>query len=55
MIYVRRLTAGDLENQQKKTDPSSVFDLGSSGGSDVSREKDTMIAESTGARSLEVE
>jgi hypothetical protein len=42
--YVRRLVARDLGNRPMKPDPSSVFDLGSSGGSNISRDKDTMIA-----------
>jgi len=43
--YVRRLVARDLEGVAHKTDPFVVFDLGDSGGSDVAREKDRMVAE----------
>ncbi len=41
--YVRRLVAADLEGDQPSVDPSSVFDLGSSGGSDIARDKDSML------------
>ncbi|MBI1787163.1 MAG: hypothetical protein HYR60_06370 [Acidobacteria bacterium] len=43
--YVRLLLARDLGSAQKVADPSAVCDLGSSGGSDVAKEKDAMIAE----------
>jgi hypothetical protein len=43
--YVRRLVARDLGSAQTKADPISVFDLGSSGGSDIAKGKDAMIAE----------
>lgn len=43
--YVRRLVAADLEERRPPSDPAAVFDLGSSGGSDVSREKDAMVAD----------
>jgi len=43
--YVRRLVARDLEGVAHKTDPSVVFDLGDSGGSDVASSKDRMVAE----------
>lgn len=41
--YVRRLVAGDLGGGKAGGDPTAVFDLGSSGGSDIAREKRTMI------------
>jgi hypothetical protein len=47
--YVRRLVARDLAGPQPKRDVTSVFDLGSSGGSDIARNKDAMIAEAFGA------
>lgn len=43
--YVRRLVAQDLEGPSADADPSAVFDLGRSGGSDVAGEKDSMIGE----------
>jgi hypothetical protein len=43
--YVRRLVARDLGSVQTTADPSAVFDLGTSGGSDVAKDKNAMIAE----------
>jgi hypothetical protein len=43
--YLRRLVANDLGTTQADVDPSRVFDLGSSGGADVGREKDRMIGD----------
>jgi len=43
--YVRRLVAEDLGERTTAADRSIVFNLGSSGGSDVAREKDTMLAD----------
>jgi len=43
--YVRRLVARDLGGQQPVANPSVVFDLGSSGGSDIAKNKDGMLAE----------
>ncbi len=43
--YVRRLVARDLGSAQRVADPAAVFDLGSSGGSDIARHKGSMIAE----------
>jgi hypothetical protein len=43
--YVRRLVARDLGGQQPAANPAMVFDLGASGGSDVARDKDAMLAE----------
>jgi len=41
--YVRSLVARDLGRRRAKVDASVVFDLGSSRGADVAREKDAMI------------
>jgi hypothetical protein len=43
--YVRRLVARDLGGQQPAPDPSVIFDLGSSDGSDIAKNKDAMLAE----------
>jgi len=43
--YVRRLVAHDLARPQTKADVTCVFDLGSSGGSDVAKNKDAMLAD----------
>jgi hypothetical protein len=43
--YVRRLVAEDLEDQGPSADPETVFDLGSSGASDVAAEKDAMLGD----------
>jgi hypothetical protein len=47
--YVRSLIARDLDVRERQADPSAVFDLGDSGGSDVARNKDRMIAEAIAA------
>lgn len=43
--YVRRLVVRDLGNSQPAANPSAVFDLGASGGSDIANHKDAMLAE----------
>ena len=43
--YVRRLVARDLGERPSQGDPSAVFDLGRSRGSDVGRQKDRMLAD----------
>jgi hypothetical protein len=43
--YIRRLVARDLGSVQPRADPALVFHLGSSGGADIAKDKDTMIAE----------
>jgi hypothetical protein len=43
--YVRSLVSRDLGSRGRRADPSSVFDLGDSGGGDVARDKDRMIGE----------
>ena len=47
--YVRRLVARDLGGAARVADPSLVFNLGDSGGSDVARRKDAMVAEALAA------
>jgi hypothetical protein len=46
--YVRRLLARDLTVSRAAADPSIVFDLGDSGGSDVARHKDRYSGEAIG-------
>jgi hypothetical protein len=43
--YLRRLVARDLASPQTTADPACVCDLGISGGSDIARNKDSMVAE----------
>jgi hypothetical protein len=43
--YVRRLVSRDLGEQVRRAEPAAVFDLGSSGGADIVREKDRLIGE----------
>ena len=43
--YVRRLVVRDLAHPKTVTNVACVFDLGSSSGSDIARDKDSMIAE----------
>ncbi len=43
--YVRRLVDADLEARPPAASPDVVFDLGSSGGSDIAAHKDRMIGE----------
>lgn len=43
--YVRRLVARDLARPEQRMDVSSIFDLGSSDGTDIAVNKDAMIAE----------
>jgi hypothetical protein len=43
--YVRRLVARDLGGARPAANLSLVFDLGASGGCDIARNKDAMIAE----------
>lgn len=47
--YVRRLIANDLADMPASAGPSVVFNLGDSGGGDVAREKDRLVAEATEA------
>lgn len=41
--YFRRLVARDLGQPRQRVDPSAVFNLGSSGGADIARDKDAML------------
>ena len=43
--YVRQLVTRDLARPEAVANIACVFDLGSSGGSDIARNKDSMIAE----------
>ena len=43
--YVRRLVTKDLGGGSRAVDPDAVFNLGSSAGSDVARDKDAMLGE----------
>jgi hypothetical protein len=47
--YVRRLVARDLSRAERNASIQCVFDLGSSGGSDISKDKDAMLAAAFGA------
>lgn len=48
--YLRRLVAEDLEGVTPVRDPSVVFNLGDSGGSDVARHRDEYVAEALVSR-----
>lgn len=43
--YVRRLVAEDLGEGTPHANPEMIFNLGSSGGSDIARDKDAMLGE----------
>src|SRR6266566_7577801 len=43
--YFRRLVARDLARPETAAHVDRIFDLGSSGGSDIANQKDSMIAE----------
>ena len=43
--YLRRLVSRDLAGAPTKADPAAVFDLGSSGGCNIAKDKSAMIAE----------
>jgi len=47
--YIRRLVARDLASPKPSADPSAVFALGDSGGSDIANTKDALIAEAVAA------
>lgn len=51
--YIRRLLAQDLSGSRPRSDPSIVFDLGDSGGSDVASRKDEMVGEAASAERLD--
>lgn len=42
--YVRTLLRRDLGESPPQATPEAVFDLGDSGGSDVARDKDVLVA-----------
>jgi hypothetical protein len=48
--YVRRLIARDLGEAPGPADPTVIFNLGDSGGSDIGREKDRLVAEAVEAK-----
>ena len=48
--YLRTLIDRDLGGDRPAGDVSSLFDLGDSGGSDISRDKDRMLGEAAGHR-----
>jgi hypothetical protein len=48
--YLRRLVAEDLKGIEPARDPSVVFNLGDSGGSDVARHRDAYVAEALTSR-----
>jgi len=43
--YFRRLVARDLDRPATAAQVDRIFDLGSSGGSDIANQKDSMISE----------
>jgi hypothetical protein len=47
--YIRRLVARDIASPRAVADPSIIFALGRSTGSDVASNKDAMIAEAFAA------
>lgn len=47
--YVRRLVADDLDETTDPSDPAVLFDLGSSGSSDIARRKDEMLGRAFGS------
>jgi hypothetical protein len=49
--YVRNLIVRDLGGDAARADPSVVFDLGRSTGSDIAKDKDEMIARAFAATS----
>jgi hypothetical protein len=48
--YVRRLIANDLAGQSRNARPEKVFDLGSTGRSNIAKDKKAMIAEAIAGR-----
>ena len=50
--YIRSLVAKDLGSPRKSADVSILFALGESGGSDIARDKDSMIAAAIDAERL---
>jgi hypothetical protein len=48
--YIRRLLARDLGEPGQAIDPSSIFNLGRSSGSNVAAQKDAMLGEAAAER-----
>jgi len=48
--YVRRLLSRDLGSAPSAANIGVLFDLGASDGSDIAKDKDTMLAEAFSAR-----
>ena len=48
--YVRQLLVRDLGERQPRATPSSIFDLGNSGGTDIARDKDSLLGEAAAAQ-----
>jgi len=48
--YIRRLVARDLGSSRTAIGPAAAFGLGSSGGSDVARNRGAMVAEAFASR-----
>ncbi len=44
--YIQKLVEDDLQHRDANVDPSAIFDLFNSGGSDIGRFKHSMIQES---------
>ena len=47
--YVRRLIGRDLGQPRRSADPSVVFNLGDSGGTDIAKDKDRLVGEAVAA------
>jgi len=47
--YLRRLVARDIAPRMPRMDPSGIFDLGDSGGSDIARFKETYLGKAVSA------
>ena len=50
--YIRRLIDRDLGSQRQVADVTGLFDLGSSGGSNIAQDKDAMLAEAFAPKAL---
>jgi hypothetical protein len=50
--YVRTLVVRDLGQRKAAADVASIFDLGDSGGSDISRHKHAMIEDAFNAEAV---
>jgi len=47
--YFRRIVARDLSGAPTNAEPAAVFDLGSSGGRNIAKDKSAMLTEAFGA------